>query len=245
MTAPISDPDSAAAVVPIVAQINGDRIQNGIRHDKFGYELDSAIQPMREAAIRRIATGLDLPAEMLLGLGGTNHWSAWQISEAFAKTAIGGGIFELLCAAITTFDLRPALGDRGDKFAVSADLTALLPDQIDKDDARALYGAGLLSDEAYMTALGFNPDADRPRGEARLDRLVMQSILPNPTGEIVRSLGKRFFPADLLPPEQLPFGGRAPAEPAGDTEPEEESGDAPSTEPSLPERDDTPPEAAP
>jgi hypothetical protein len=36
---------------------------------------------LRREAVERLAIGLDMPPEVLLGLGDSNHWSAWQVDE--------------------------------------------------------------------------------------------------------------------------------------------------------------------
>jgi hypothetical protein len=56
-----------------------------MRHLTFSNPLDEKLMDMRESAIRELARSLDMPADVMLGLGDVNHWSAWQIEESGIK----------------------------------------------------------------------------------------------------------------------------------------------------------------
>ena len=49
--------------------------------------------------IRRMATAMDLPNEVLLGMADTNHWTAWQIKEETFQTHIRPFV-EMICNSI-------------------------------------------------------------------------------------------------------------------------------------------------
>ncbi len=46
--------------------------------------VDADLHPSQRetAAVRALAAGMDLPAEVLLGLSDVNHWTAWQVDES-------------------------------------------------------------------------------------------------------------------------------------------------------------------
>jgi hypothetical protein len=73
MAAPLRNRDSASAIVPLV--VRGPS-QHGkeLRHITFATDFDARANELRESAIRRVATGMDMPPEVLTGLGSTNHW---------------------------------------------------------------------------------------------------------------------------------------------------------------------------
>lgn len=176
MTAPIKDPDSAAAVVPLVAVVQADMIEK-IKHMEFGRDLDSTIEPLRQACIKRIAVVMDMPPEVLLGMGGANHWGAWSITEEFAKAFLSP-LLELIVDAATQFYLRRALRAIGRDpalFAVGFDLSALFPRQMSVDNAQAAFNAGLLSEKAYMAALGFG-EAEMADSTERGRRIVEEMV---------------------------------------------------------------------
>lgn len=114
-TAAIKTPGSAAASIPSVARAPGDWIEK-IRHDTFTSEVDDELQAKRELEIRRLATAMDVPPEVLLGMVGVNHWGAWQIEESALKTTITS-LLELICWSLTTGYLTPALTAMRDELA--------------------------------------------------------------------------------------------------------------------------------
>jgi hypothetical protein len=107
----IKTPGTAAAVVPIPLQVPGEYIDK-FKHFDFTLKIDEKIIEKRDSAIRRLATALDVPAEILLGLGDVNHWSAWQIEESAVKAHISP-LVELICYDLTVGYLLPQLEAMG------------------------------------------------------------------------------------------------------------------------------------
>jgi hypothetical protein len=81
--AAISDPSSAAALQPMVVRgaaefLHPDVFRHlGISDEREKYPEEN----LRSECIRRIALGVDMPPEELLGKADVNHWGAWEISE--------------------------------------------------------------------------------------------------------------------------------------------------------------------
>lgn len=73
MLTPIKDRDSAAAVVPLVVKVPDDAIGK-VQHVTFATPLDERAKDLRDEALRRFALGMDIPPEVVLGLGDSNHW---------------------------------------------------------------------------------------------------------------------------------------------------------------------------
>ena len=69
----IRDRSSAAALVPIVLPVP-DETAALFRHMSFAEPLDSAGTEKQTHAIRRLATQMDSPPELLLGTSSMNHW---------------------------------------------------------------------------------------------------------------------------------------------------------------------------
>jgi len=84
MTTAVKDRDSVAALVPIVVQGPAEHLDKA-RLLSFATDLSAAVPNLLDGAIRRLALGLDVPPEVLLGMADTNHWSAWQLDEATIK----------------------------------------------------------------------------------------------------------------------------------------------------------------
>lgn len=73
MAASLQQRDSAAAVVPIGIQVPPDAIGK-IQHLMFDSKLSDQLIPLYDGAVKVLATSLDVPAEVLMGMGDTNHW---------------------------------------------------------------------------------------------------------------------------------------------------------------------------
>ncbi|MEU2238465.1 hypothetical protein ABZ572_03555 [Streptomyces sp. NPDC018338] len=82
------EPESAAAGVPIILEVPAEFIA-AAKHLKFESEFDELAIRLREEAIRRFATGLEMPAEILLGLGDVNHWGQWALTQEAIRLGIG------------------------------------------------------------------------------------------------------------------------------------------------------------
>lgn len=176
MMRPIEDPESAAAVVPLVSIVKADSIAK-INHMEFGRDLDQTVEPLRTASLRRLAVSMDLPPEFMTGMAATNHWTSWTITEEFAKAYLAP-LLELIVDAATQEYLRPLLtqwGRDAKQYAVWFDLTALFPRQVAVDNAQAAYDAGLLKEVAYLQALGFG-ESEMATPQERARRLIEDMV---------------------------------------------------------------------
>jgi hypothetical protein len=160
MITPIKDRDAASAVVPIVVQVP-DEATGQFQFISFATPFDSAVSERTDQTIRRLALGLDAPAERLLGMGDANHWGAWQLSEDEVKLYIVP-MLTLIRDALTTAYLRAVLEESGvakpEKYVVlaSTDALTLRPDR--STDAFQLHALNLITDEVLLEATGFGPE---------------------------------------------------------------------------------------
>lgn len=161
----IREPESAAATVPIVLEVPGDLI-SGTKWLEFGSDFDSLAIQLRDEAIRRFATGADVPAEVLLGMGDVNHWGAWALTAEALKTGAEPRL-SLICNALTEQWLRPLLEfekvpDFGE-WMVWYDTSGLRSSSNKSATAIEAFREGLISGEAARRELGFTDD-DAPTG---------------------------------------------------------------------------------
>jgi hypothetical protein len=192
----IKEPGTASSVIPIPIVGPAESIAQ-LRHIDFTVQMDEKIIEKRDSAIRRLAMKLDMPSEILLGMGKSNHWSAWQIEEGALKTHIAP-IAELICDSLTRGYLQPRLKASGEDpadWVVWYDMSelALRPDH--SDNATLAYDRMEISGEAYRRELGFGED-DAPTpddlrdmglkillktvpgaGPSALDKLVGEKVL--------------------------------------------------------------------
>lgn len=92
---PIRTADSPDSVSPLRAYAQPDEI-NTVKHVTFGRENINDAVTQREELIRRIAAGMDAPAELLLGMGDLNHWSAWLIQDSTYTQHIDPDVVDVL-----------------------------------------------------------------------------------------------------------------------------------------------------
>ena len=169
MMTPISDRASASAVVPLVATVPNP--ESAAKYISFSTPLDKESPKLREEAIRRLALGQDAPPEVLLGVGGMNHWGAWAVQEDTIKTHIEPPL-ALICDALTTDYLRPlaeAMGyseEQASHLVIWYDVDSLISRPNRAADAKDLFAAGAISIDAFREALGFE-DADAPEEDTR------------------------------------------------------------------------------
>lgn len=176
------DPESAAATVPIVLEVPADSIPD-FKHLTFESNFDELALKLREEAVRRFAIGLDIPAEILLGLGDSNHWSAW----ALTSEAIRMGIEPKLATvsyALTQQWLRPLLQAEGvddwHRWLVWYDTAPLRVRTNRAETALKAHEAGVISDAALRRETGFE-ESDAPTPEEITAR--KQATAPDPAAD--------------------------------------------------------------
>ena len=82
MTVPLTDRSSAASVVPLVVKVPGELVDK-ITHITFSTPFDDRVMELMEGAIKRLALGLDIPPEVLTGMGQSNHWCLPESAKSY------------------------------------------------------------------------------------------------------------------------------------------------------------------
>ena len=154
----IDDPASASSWLPYLLTGPAALIEKGLKFIEFKSD-DSVNVVKRREALERLAQGLDLPVEIILGHQQTTFANAAQISEDTFKVHIEPGV-KMLCDAITLGILWPSL-------AVESGLTA---DQI----AESGY-----PDEIMAFAVGY--DASMLVSRPDMTQQILDLYLKDPT----------------------------------------------------------------
>lgn len=234
MVTPIKDRDSAAAIVPIILQAPGEHLKNAqwLHPDS---KIDDRIDPMREKNLQRLAIGMDMPQEALLGMGGANHWAAWLISEEGVKLYVEPDA-ATICDALTTGYLWPLLeqdlGDKARDLTIWYDVTGLTERPDRGPDADIVWDRGELSGKALRKYRGFSED-DAPTEAERRERILLRIAETHPdlAVQILESLGI-VAPGEIAAPASAPQ--QIPSQRA-DAPKEIESGDGGEDDRSLPD----------
>lgn len=185
MLEPISAEDAPEAVVPMLLRgpaMTGDRPTMELMGTvNIGREDPAEILAKRDAAALKLGRGINLPPEVLSGLGDSNHWSAWSIDANTCKNHVEPRA-EIMCDALTAAYLRPMLLEMGcppdevRRVVLWFDPAELVQNPNRGQDARDGHASMVLSDDALARTLGF-ADADRPTVQERVFRAIEQRRL--------------------------------------------------------------------
>lgn len=228
------DEDSMAALIPMFASAPGELIKN-VTHLKFDNQVTEVAIKTRNDAIARLAMGLDVSPERLLGLGSnSNHWSAWQIGDEDVRLHILPPV-ELLCQAITDQVLRKVLIREGidpAKYVVWHDASQLTIDPDKTDEAKFAFEQGTITGEALVKMLGLADDSlydfttmDGWAQWAR-DRVGFNPDLIDKLAVLIPELASVEFPVAqvALPPGQDPNADDTTSGDSGPPDTEDDTG---------------------
>ncbi|WP_237309998.1 hypothetical protein [Streptomyces sp. AMCC400023] len=175
----IRQPESAAATVPIILEVPAESISD-FKLISFESNFDELALKLREEAIRRFACGLEMPAEILLGLGDLNHWGLWGLTAEAIRLAIEPRL-ATVCRALTQQWLRPILEaervEDWDRWLVWYDSSPLRVRANRSETALQVHERGVISDEALRRETGFDDD-DAPDAEEAARRTKKKEEAP-------------------------------------------------------------------
>lgn len=157
--ASMEDHDNQTAYIPLLATVPGEHLAK-VQHIKFGNEITEVEIKTRADAIARLAMGLDVSPERLLGMSKGNHWSAWQIGDEDVQLHIKP-VMDLWCQAVYNDILVPQLRKDGidpGKYMLWYDASGLTADPDLTDEATQAKDRGTLRNEPYLRAMGLPED---------------------------------------------------------------------------------------
>ncbi len=170
VTKPISDPGSASAVAPMIArvQIGERRVEDLIKliqlHDP---NQAGDWQERIDKTIKRIALGLDMPPEILLGLSDVTQWTAWAIDDQIWQSH-GEPVAIMLCDDLTAAYYRDACKEAGvdnaAELMVWYDEAAVVTHPDRGKDADLVWDRGNLSPRSHRASHNYN-EKDAPSEE--------------------------------------------------------------------------------
>jgi hypothetical protein len=169
---------TAMGVLPhIVESDNAD----GWKLLSFESELSKQAMDLRKEAVERLGVGMDMPPEVLSGVGDANHWSGYLVDGQGIKVHIEP-LMTRICDALTKAYLAPALelmGEKPERFTYSYDTSPLVIRPQRLQDALNIYEKDGISIEAVREA-GFFKESDAPDVEETARRFVREILLRDP-----------------------------------------------------------------
>ena len=201
MLTPIADEGVASAVVPIAVSGEAQALA-GLDHMLIERPYSALAMELRAEAIGRLATGVDVPREVLEGMSDPNHWGAWLVSDdTFRHHLEPQVITQVDCFSVGY--LRPWLQAASvpqfwlDRLCIWYDPTELITKPDPAANAVLAWDRMSISNHALAEALGFNED-DMPSALEVEIRMItkLRSFPPN----VVEALLHELNPALEIPP---------------------------------------------
>ena len=210
LTAPISNEGEPGQVAPAVIRGPKDELKE-VRHIRLDRETSSEIIGRVDKGLERLARGLDIPPEIVSGLGQSNHWSAWQIDASTYRYHIDPAV-RIIADSLTEGFLRPALLARGFSEAdvktvqVWYDAGNITENPNRGQDAKDAYDRGAIGYDTLRRALGFN-ESDAPSDEEVLRMAAFKiGVDTNTAGLLIAALfgGDKYLPEEKPDPVSVP-----------------------------------------
>lgn len=152
----LRDHANARSLVPIMATVEAEDIDK-IKWLTFETPLDDQTLERLDQCIRRLALGLDMPPELLLGTGTLNHWNAWM-SEATTHKAFIAPLLQRICHGLTEGWLQRVDPASTGRYMVWFDMSPLTVQPNRQEDALAMYDRGLINAAAARRAGNWSED---------------------------------------------------------------------------------------
>jgi hypothetical protein len=228
----IKNRESASALVPIILRGPAEFIDK-IKHFDFATAFSAEVPELRLGAIRRLALGMDVPPEVLLGSESSTSWSAWQTDESTLRVHLVP-LLQLIASSLTVGWLRPALEtipmsakekEQIPNLVVHYDISRLKIRQDTSGDAQSLFDRFAIDEDALRMALGYASDV--APDDKELARQIAFKLIATGQPELVKyginTLRDEFGIKELPEFEAAPeAGGQAgPGAPPGGATPTE------------------------
>jgi hypothetical protein len=237
----IKNPGTASAAIPFPVRIPAQYIE-GFKHIALENGVDPKLIEARDSEIKRLATTMHMPGEVLLGMGDTSHWNAWQISDEAIKTFVAP-IVEIEVGAFTDQYLLPGLtamgkplvGPHGRPIVCWYDPSEIT---VKPDKTQAVkdgYDRGEVSGKALRRELGLE-EADKPT-KSELRDWTLKRLVQAPQTAV--QAAKELAGVDLTPP--APTQPELPFDETGDQPADNVTADQTRTAPTMADNRDQPP----
>ncbi len=164
LSEPIEDPSSASSVMPMVVRAPKEYLTADVfRLLTLGRTTDQTLDGRINAAINRVARGMNVPVEVVMGHMSTTFANAEQIDQDVFDDHLEPRC-EMLCALLTDVFLRPQLREAGidqataEQVFVWYDASRLVRGASLEENADTLFDKGLISKAAYRRLKGATED---------------------------------------------------------------------------------------
>lgn len=187
MTTPIADEGSASSVVPLIVR-GPVELGEKIRHITLGDMADPQHVERADKVMDRILAGLDIPKDVVAGIGDAKYANAMVIEETLFKSHVEPLVL-MIVDSLTVVFLRPVLRAMGfeedliNSLVIWYDPAAITAKPSKAEAANIGYNQGTLSATAWRRENGFS-EADAPsEAEVGARIAVDRGVLSEPVTE--------------------------------------------------------------
>lgn len=238
----IANPGSALAAMPLPIKVPAEYFDK-FEHVPFANPFDEKVMDLLNTLYDKLSVSLNMPKEVVTGMGETSHWNAWSLDEQGIETHIKPPA-EQICQGLTKAYLKPWLTAAGaplvnseGEFIVWYDTRELdVPPDL-SEAADSAFDRLQIGPNSYRAAKGFS-DEDEPSKQEMRAMLLLQAVKSDPS--MVKDVVKELTGLDVnveppapapAPPGQEPADQPAPdgAPPAPPASPGQ-----PTSQPSVP-----------
>lgn len=175
----ISNPGSALAAIPMPVKVPKEFI-DAIKHMDFANTYDDKVMDILTFFYDRLATAMNMPKEIVAGMGKTSHWNAWSLDEQAVEVHIKPPA-EDICSGITKGYLIPGLkaagaplrDGEGRRYIVWYDTSELDVPPDRSAAADAAFDRNTINASSYRREKGFS-EADKPTNDELTQQLLVQ-----------------------------------------------------------------------
>lgn len=214
---------SASQVVPEIVEGPGDIIKDIKEPIVFGSVLSEQAMKLRDEARNRIAQGLDIAPEILLGMGDSTHWNGPMIEQSTVDSVIKPTMVRI-CNSLTEAYLQPALrkvGKDPNKYCYWFDTASLVTRPNRLKETLEMFTQGVVGVDEVLKAADL-PDSAKMSDEESATTLARKLLLSDTNLILIPELRELAgLPLKSIAPDgQMPgqnqqpgIAGRAPAPP--------------------------------
>lgn len=212
----------ASQILPMLIEMKADLIEKMKDPIMFGTILSEQAMNLRKELRERLASGLDVQPEVIMGMGDATRWNGPQIEQTTVDTVINP-IMTRICDALTEVYLIPALKRLGldtKKYRFWFDTAALVTRPNRLKETLEMYMQQLVGWEEVLKAADL-PDSAHMSDKER-EQILAQKLLLSDSNMILIPELRKLAGINIasVAPDGQPIGdsteavaGRAPAPP--------------------------------